>query len=649
MRQHRISKALQQRPLIFVCHSTGGIVVKEALCTKSSEGEPSLASVCIGMTFFATPHHGSGVLSGPEFGKAVKIRLGLKWDMSNHLSSQFAVRNQYLELLNHRFGAASLGIKIWNYYETCDTQLKVLTSGDNEGENLTKINLCVVDQPSAKMSTADVLIEEEQFIPTHTNHIGAARFANDESLRSRYCEGLKTFIGSTSARDREIHHSLITSIMTQVLVDVHQFYQIDVAPDAPAMKVWSEYPNLGDLLELGPAACLKRRLQPVRKGHHVDKVVDSSTKMRHVSEPSAPIITVAPPAEDVESALFIDPDLGIDQLSCTNADVLGVSPSAKVSNIHTRRPSLPKSSSALEGGHLNPEGGVPDNAETQFDATRLNGHERIPQRAHTYQMPTRSRDRFRWIHVPYTHAGWVSQVLATIAREKCNLGLHQKLLSDPVWTSHHNRSRHASSHARFVRSSCKSLLPRGSLHHHVDEMILPSSAINQVQFALYMPYLFWDSFRRLQARASVIQKRGTKPPVLPIDQNIIKGKSIEDKLIWQYLNSNRPIHCRRTLDQYGYPSLRNTAVRDADQVLYKQTRGQVQTQEATVRGSSMQHISAILHASRATGSRPSKVKTVVDSTAKVLMVDQLWLWILDDGKFSYARYNLPRHLNFSVE
>lgn len=52
LQQSRSSKNLQERPLIFICHSTGGIVVKRALCNKLSETESSLAAVCIGILFF---------------------------------------------------------------------------------------------------------------------------------------------------------------------------------------------------------------------------------------------------------------------------------------------------------------------------------------------------------------------------------------------------------------------------------------------------------------------------------------------------------------------------------------------------------------------------------------------------------------------
>lgn len=44
----------------------------------------------------------------------------------------------------------------------------------------------------------------------------------------------------------------------------------------------------------------------------------------------------------------------------------------------------------------------------------------------------------------------------------------------------------------------------------------------------------------------------------------------------------------------------------------------------------MHNISAILRAARASGPRPNKIKTMSDGAAKVLMVDQLWLFVVDE-------------------
>ena len=627
----RDSQVLQQRPLIFLCHSTGGIVVKEALSRKVDVGIPNLAAACIGITFFATPHYGSNVLSRSAFAQAVKNRLKLKWEMSETLMDELSVQNQDLKFLNHKFASVSLGIKIWNYFESRETDLKVLTAGDVGGENLTTVSMFIVDPSSARMSTSDVFVEGEELLELNTNHIGTARLADDQKALYQYVDALEALVANTSAHVRAAHHALITSIMTEVRVEVHQFYQVEDAHEIKSIKVWSERPSLQDLLESGPTACLKRRLPPTP---HKDSIANGYFKpvitLDHPTEPSTPAVTL--PAITEGPSVVIDspggtprgsleggrPGLGIQNLLPEGNPFRSTSPT----RLAPRTGSPSRLSPAA--GNLAPNPSQPlGNTPRTTERTKA-------LRERTYQLPTKSRDRFVWTHIPYTHQGWVPQVLTSISHEKGNSNLHKKVLSDPIWKSNHNRSRHASSHARFVRPLSKSLLPKGSSNHHHDEMSTPSSAIDQAQFALYLPYLHWDTFQRLQQRALLIKKRSKQTDATPIDMDIARGKSTENKLIWQYHSSSQPLHCRRTLDQYGYPSLRNTSVRDHDQVLYKQTRTRRGPEEPPIKGTSMQHITAIMKAARDPGAHASKVKTLQDSHAKVLMVDQLWLWILDD-------------------
>ncbi len=84
-----------------------------------------------------------------------------------------------------------------------------------------------------------------------------------------------------------------------------------------------------------------------------------------------------------------------------------------------------------------------------------------------------------------------------------------------------------------------------------------------------------------------------------------------------------PLHYRRTLDQYGYPSLRDTSLRDGDQVLFKRTRDEKDPRKESIIKSRLRSgLSSVIH--------PTESGEVEDAAAKVLMVDQLWLWILND-------------------
>ena len=83
------------------------------------------------------------------------------------------------------------------------------------------------------------------------------------------------------------------------------------------------------------------------------------------------------------------------------------------------------------------------------------------------------------------------------------------------------------------------------------------------------------------------------------------------------MKSDSPVHARRTLDQYGYPSLRSTDDRDEDQVLYKYTKSSQQQPSNRL----PQRLSRQLQETKE--SKPAMPTTL-------LMVDTLWLWVLAD-------------------
>lgn len=70
------------------------------------------------------------------------------------------------------------------------------------------------------------------------------------------------------------------------------------------------------------------------------------------------------------------------------------------------------------------------------------------------------------------------------------------------------------------------------------------------------------------------------------------------RILRDHLHKDPPLHARRTLDQSYYWKLQNTDGRDEDQVVYRETK----------RGKNILR------------------------TSRVIMVDQLWLYILDDSK-----------------
>lgn len=110
------------------------------------------------------------------------------------------------------------------------------------------------------------------------------------------------------------------------------------------------------------------------------------------------------------------------------------------------------------------------------------------------------------------------------------------------------------------------------------------------------------------------------------------GSSETARLISAYFdNKDFPLHCRRTLDQFTYHMLEDTERRDNTQVMFKWTKKD-QTKKRK-------------------GSKPTSRHR---RSYPLLMVDQLWLWILEDEQTvitslpntweSAEEYNLVQHL-----
>ena len=536
---HRKAKSTEQRPILVICHSTGGTVVKQALSKRASE-RGGIADICLGVVFFATPHHGSSVLSQQEYVQAVMDSIGLKWEMSEQLRSEFALGNPDLETLNYTFAKSVVGVKINNFVETVDTNLEVLSSSDSGGELPATVRLCITDARSGSLGTSEVPVEDEDTVQLNSTHVGTPRFTNENSLYSAFLDEVCKLVKNHSDEHHSSYQLLNQSIMSGIKVDVHQFYG-----DERAIRILSAHPTLEVFLEMGPDKCMADRIRTYgqKDAQVAGGTSGPSVHVRNASDPSTtPALTVtsADRENSVKPGTKSKPNL--------SAPVI---PPPK--NIHTRRPSLktqlslPQSTQSLNWqtppmtkspgpqspGHLAPESKgtkqvqftiAPSNATTQVP---------LPKRNPAFQLPNRETDRFKWIHIPSNHSHWVSQVLTTISQEKENPKLHSSLLEDKVWFLQHNRSRHASPHARFVRPAVKRLLPERLENQYPEAIGTPSSAGDDIQFALYLPYLHWDSFGAMQKRASVINRRREQADARPIPEDIACTQSLEHKIIWQ--------------------------------------------------------------------------------------------------------------------
>ncbi|KAH8883113.1 hypothetical protein GQ53DRAFT_883648 [Thozetella sp. PMI_491] len=270
----------------------------------------------------------------------------------------------------------------------------------------------------------------------------------------------------------------------------------------------------------------------------------------------------------------------------------------------------------------------------------------------------------RYFHLPANNMAWVEEVIARYYHERRPdaddfLTKHktqrartktEMLLRPEYWQGQQNFDETSEVHARHMRPICDTI----SINSVAAEPI-PKNLV------LFMPYLHWetDRGRVLSARAvKEVSKQQTSSISEVVDQaqhqlasahgpsgnrppqhtsqgepgygGVMSKKKALGQLLWsaaalleamefhveeqlmaKYLHAPAPLHPRRTLDQSYYGALRNTGTRDRDQVVYRGTTPEPHDCAGT--------------------DTCLQCKEDVRKVSRIVMVDQLWLWILDEN------------------
>ncbi|TRX92587.1 hypothetical protein FHL15_006514 [Xylaria flabelliformis] len=276
-------------------------------------------------------------------------------------------------------------------------------------------------------------------------------------------------------------------------------------------------------------------------------------------------------------------------------------------------------------------------------------------------------DELRYFHFPANNMEWIEKAMnilicgdSAIFDSTAQTG---KILARGFWrgqmygsgergiTSH--GTRHAKKmatgpiHTRHMRSRC-AVIPRGKLLYQEFRedtyliLEMPANPNLQLQdatrsvpdqsknegkdIAIFLPYLHWETSSRRAKMTEIVdevirpqgQKKVDDQNMADIVENKRKptGKRPEyrhyignyliaiakvaeemdyeddEHLLRESISAKAPLHARRTLDQYYFPTLEDTSMRDRDQVVYRGTKY---------------------------------------GSPRVVMVDQLWLWIMNDN------------------
>lgn len=622
------TKSTDARPIFFICHSIGGLVLKFALVEASHT--PRYTAVLENayvVTFFATPHEGSKWLSKPAYSESISKLLELSKPLPAKLMAELRPKDATLMSINQDFKVIASGLLIWSFYENQRSTL----CGVGSSENTSEVRLSTIFS-----SVLGVHHENAYFsFATHSNCASFGyQFEVDDYL-NRIAEGIHKADRETKDRDLKLKK--------KVFIEVRNFYESsglgDNEKDLKGQWLLSEEKSLESFWTGATSASLQttstaderdleteRECQTAQKGIAPSTVLstvasDSSDKgkkelRRILARPLAAFVRRPSKSKDLEMG-------SSDSVSGASTHPSSDPGIAQAGFSSLQNTSSGPSLSPLPGEHVSSSLSAPleplDLPLSSADGSSEKERKR------------EASPKFTWFHLPFNNPAWVEKVFDTFAKGKG--WEYPRLPGAKDWLSQHARARRSQPHGYFLKPTCI-LTP---IKDHSAKVDAPGGDQSEsTRKCLFLCFLFLqiDSYKAHLQRQNVVRKRMSQGCSWPIPEDVFRDDApLENKVIWDFLDHYTPLNCRRTLDQYRYPFVRDTRARDDDQMLYKMTKEMVyalsddsddEAQEEERGGEIDRYYESL-------GGEKTADNSILDGN--ILNVDQLWLWTNDDGKY----------------
>lgn len=367
--------------------------------------------------------------------------------------------------LSNQFRAISADLKVWTFLETVDSALNIAGS-----DTSTTVEVHV---PITSIRSGLLGLEHEKEIPLATDHVGTAYFKGQEkTTRTSFIKELQSSVSKavqlSAFADAPLH------VEKEVMIQVNGFFEdtaLGVSEETP-LKLWSTKVTLHDYLSRGPSECLRDRLSKTSKmppGSLDDSSVSSFESRRSSihsdSEPDEPVNVTSEKTERIQSRPSIkksrsfmpqasprihvsEPstesylELGDDNISYDldepveqngdtpqkerNSNETGEVPNES-SDVKESQPKLLcvrvlhiYANSSAKKRHSNItsryKGLLPVPLPTRGQRNMMGADK--PRTAPRFDRPEPGSEKLLWIHVPYTHTGWVPSILAKACADR---------------------------------------------------------------------------------------------------------------------------------------------------------------------------------------------------------------------------------------
>ncbi|KAL6713021.1 hypothetical protein ACLMJK_009417 [Lecanora helva] len=201
----RLDAQEAHRPLIFISHSLGGLLVKQALIeARLSERYRCLKASTHGLVFFATPHAGGNRASVADF--ASKICSVLTGEPTNSLLDTLKKDSLLNEISSDQFNYQVNDYEILSFYETRKMDVKI-----GRRKIFPQItSMYIVDRNAAKLGTNPLSLDR--------NHSEICKFSGSEDrVWERVGPNLKS-MGINAQRGKvDCHHTRAEASTTNTL------------------------------------------------------------------------------------------------------------------------------------------------------------------------------------------------------------------------------------------------------------------------------------------------------------------------------------------------------------------------------------------------------------------------------------------------
>ncbi|KAI1773269.1 hypothetical protein F4818DRAFT_423753 [Hypoxylon cercidicola] len=232
----RQSDEERERPIIFVGHSLGGLVIKQALIRSSEihRGEPDSGEALVypstkGIIFFGTPHRGSDLV---PYGKMVVTIAKLAFRNPNKKHLELLQRNsQIMENQRSSFDSIRKNLQLVCVIEELETTLGMVVSLDSgmiDGLNVKKVM-------------------------RHANHMDMCKYADREGEYNRIVLAIQRLIPrelQRPARQEEIIDDMTCDLLFRLKFDSMDIREADIDDAHRDTFQW--------IVEPDPIGCHKR-------------------------------------------------------------------------------------------------------------------------------------------------------------------------------------------------------------------------------------------------------------------------------------------------------------------------------------------------------------------------------------------------------